>query len=328
MSIKDKPVGFAIIGCGMMGQRHVEILRATPGAGVVCVFDRSQENARKFAGDAKVAATYEEVLRQPGVDAVVIGLPSGLHAEFGIKAAQAGKHVVTEKPIDIEPSAGQRLAAACEEAGVVCAVISQNRFADGTAALKAALDRGDLGKPVLARASVKWFRHDQYYTGSDWRGTIRGEGGGVLMNQAIHNMDLMCWLLGPPVSVKGLIRSNREVMETEDVGIAAMEFPNGVLATFEASTSTFPGFEERIEVHSQIASCIVEKGQIVYWKHAEDKPQPIPPSFEPPTPGLSAKYELFQRQYRNILAAIAGTEPLAVTPQQAIDVLVATKAIY
>jgi UDP-N-acetyl-2-amino-2-deoxyglucuronate dehydrogenase len=326
--VSGKPVGFAIVGCGMMGERHAEILRATPGAAVVCVQDVVREKAEKIARDASVCDLYHEVVSRDDVDAVVLCLPSGMHASFGVQAAHAGKHVVTEKPIAIEVDAGRHLAEECRKAGVLCAVISQNRYADGNAALKLALDRGDLGRPVLARASVKWFRHDEYYTKSDWRGRINGEGGGVLMNQAVHSMDLLLWMFGTPLNVIGFTHSHREVMETEDVGVAAFRFKDGLLATLEASTSAFPGFEERIEVHGPVASCIVEKGNITYWKHASDKPAPEPPQFEPATAGLNSKYTLFQRQYRNIMAAIAGTESLLVTPEQAIDVVKATRAIY
>ncbi|MCX7018030.1 MAG: Gfo/Idh/MocA family oxidoreductase [bacterium] len=321
-------IRFAVVGCGMMGQRHAEILRATPGASVTCVQDQVRANAEKAAAGAHICESYEKVVARNDVDAVVLALPSSLHAEYGIKAARAGKHVVTEKPIDIDVEAGRRLAMECEKAGVVCAVISQNRFADGNAALKQALDNGDLGKPVLVRASVKWFRHDEYYTKSDWRGTFKGEGGGVLMNQAIHTMDLLVWMFGEPEEVIGRVNTTRKVLETEDVGAAIMRFKNGLLATLEASTSTFPGFDERIEVHSPSGSGIVEKGSLIYWKTDDDKPMPQPPACEPPTPGLSPKFELFQRQYRNILSAIRGGGSLIVTPQEAIAVVAVTRAIY
>ncbi len=325
---KDRTIGFAVIGCGMMGARHVEILRATPGARVVCVQDKVRAAAEKVAGDAAVCGLYQEVLERPDVDAVVICLPSSHHANTGVLAARAGKHVVTEKPIDIDPAEGERLLAECNRAGVVCAVISQNRFSDGFMALKAALDRGDMGKPVLARATVKWFRHDAYYAQSDWRGRFAGEGGGVLMNQAVHSVDELVWFFGEPTEVVGMTHSSRDVLETEDVGLALFRFPGGMLASLEASTSTYPGFEERVEVHSASSSAIVEKGNLVFWKHENEKPQPEPPAFEPPSPGLSPKFELFQRQYRNILDAIHGRAELVVKPEEAIAVVRATRRIY
>jgi predicted dehydrogenase len=311
-----------------MGERHAQILRATPGAKVTCVLDRDLERAARIAGTAVVCETFDEVLHRADVDGVVIALPTSLHVPFGIRAAKAGKHVVTEKPISMDVASGRCLVDECAKTGVVCAVISQNRFSDGNAALSDALKRNELGKPVLARASVKWFRHDEYYTGSDWRGRMEGEGGGVLMNQAVHSLDLLLWMFGKPRAIAGMTHGNRSVIQTEDVGVAILRFEHGVLATFEATTSAFPGFEERIEVHGPEASCVVEKGNMICWRQKDDHPAPPPPHFAPPTQDLNSKFTLFQRQYRNILAAIRKEEELVVKPEEAIDVIEATLAIY
>lgn len=326
--MNDREIGFAVIGCGLMGSRHVEILRATPGARVVCVQDRDRAAAEKAAGGADVADLYQEVLTRDDVDAVVICLPSAQHAGAGLMAARAGKHVVMEKPIAITTVDAHRVAVECERNGVLCAVICQNRFSDAMQSLKLALDRGDLGTPILARASVKWFRHDPYYTSSDWRGRMEGEGGGVLMNQAVHSLDQLLWFFGTPTEVKGMTHRSRGVLETEDIGLALLRFEGGMVATLEASTSTFPGFEERVEVHGTAGSAIVERGRMVHWSHQADRPQPAPPPFPPATPGLSDKYQLFQRQYLNILDAIHGRAELVVTPAEAVAVVETTLAIY
>lgn len=323
------PVRFAIVGCGMMGQRHVEILRATPGAQVTAVCDRDLSCAQKIAADAAIEQSYDSVLSRGDVDAVVLCLPSGMHADFGIKAARAGKHVVTEKPIDINPAKGRELADACADAGVQCAVISQNRFADGAATLKQALVDGTLGQPVLVEASVKWFRHDEYYAKSDWRGRIEGEGGGVIMNQAIHTIDLLLWYFGVPEALHPFTQQNRpHVMETEDTAVASIRFPKGVLCVMTASTSTYPGFQETIRVHGPHASCTLESGVLKDWKHTNEIVQPAPLAFEAPSEGLSPKFTLFQRQYRNILNAIAGKEGLLVTPEESIAVVKTARAFY
>ncbi|MGB9692700.1 MAG: Gfo/Idh/MocA family protein [Candidatus Sumerlaeaceae bacterium] len=321
-------IRLAVVGCGLMGQRHADIIRSTPGLRLTAVFDTDRARAEKAAGNARIAGSYDDILSSGDVDGVVLALPSFLHVEYGIKAATARKHVILEKPISIDVESGEQLIAACKQAGVFCAVISQNRFSDGHAALHNALRRGDLGEPILVRGSVKWFRHDEYYTQSDWRGRVQGEGGGVLMNQATHTLDLMLWFFGVPQVVAGLTSSTRAVLETEDVGVAMFRFGPRCVGTFEATTSAFPGFEERVEVHGPLASCIVEKGKMIYWKHAKEVAQPLPPVFEEPTPGLDPKYVLFQRQYRNIIKAMRGEEPLLVTPEQALDVVRVTRAIY
>ncbi|PKO19990.1 hypothetical protein CVU37_00505 [candidate division BRC1 bacterium HGW-BRC1-1] len=330
MTTRD--IGFAVIGCGLMGARHVEILHATPGARVVCVVDTDLDTATRTAAlcpdSAVVASSYEAALARSDIDAVVICLPSGQHAAAGMLAARAGKHVIMEKPIAVKTGDGQRLVDECERAGVLCAVICQNRFSDAMQAVKAAFDRGDMGAPLLGRASVKWYRHDPYYAQSNWRGRVDGEGGGVLMNQAVHSLDQLIWFFGEPTEVKGMTHHSRAVLETEDVGLALLRFPGGAIATLEASTSTFPGFEERIEIHTSLATAIIERGNLIFWSHQNDLPTPEPPVFPPATPGLSPKYALFQRQYFNILDAIHGRAPLVVTPQQAVSVVENTLAIY
>lgn len=329
--MSDRPdIRLAVIGCGLMGRRHAAIIRATPGARLVALLDRCPDAAAQAALPGEtVTDDFDALLASPGVDGVVLCLPSSLHAEFGIRAARAGRHVIVEKPIDSDPERARALAAECAAAGVVCAEIKQYRFSDGMAALKEAVGRGDLGPIVLARASIRWFRHDPYYTESDWRGRLAGEGGGVLINQAIHATDYLIWLLGRPDCVSALTQSNRpDVMETEDTAVALMKFPGGALASLEASTSAFPGFDERYEIQGRKGSCFLEKGRIVFWQHEDGLPPPAPPPFAPASEGLDAKLTLFQRQYRNILAAIRGEADLAVTPEEAIATLDVTHAFY
>jgi len=318
----------AVIGCGLMGQRHADIIRATTELSLTCVCDTDRERAIKAAKGAPVAESFDEVLERKDVDAVVLALPSYLHVPFGIQAAQSGKHVITEKPLSIDVPSGEQLLQTCKQNNVMCAVISQNRFADGNAAVWHALRSGELDSIVLARGSVKWFRHDEYYTQSDWRGRKEGEGGGVLMNQATHTLDLLLWFFGSPDLVVGLTHTSRQVLETEDVAVAMLRFPQGILATFEATTSAYPGFEERIEIHGPKASCILEKGKLAYWKHCAENSAPAPPAYDPPTPELDTRFWLFQRQYRNIARAIRGEEELVVKPEEALEVVRVTQQIY
>lgn len=324
-----QPIRFAVIGCGMMGQRHAETLRATEGAQVTWLQDRHVEQADKIAQPGeRTTAEYGAVLAADNVDAVVLCLPSSLHAEFGQKAVAAGKHVVTEKPIDTEPARARELAAACKAAGLQLAVISQNRFADGPYALHAAYRAGMLGKAALVEASVKWLRHEPYYKGSDWRGTLQGEGGGVIMNQGIHTIDLLLWMFGTPEVVTGIKQVNRDYMETEDVGVAVLRFPGGEVATLAVTTSAYPGFQERISVYGMTGTATVEAGKMTDWRVEGEVPHPAAPAFAPPSEGLNGKLVLFQRQFRNIIAAIRGEEPLLVTAEESIAVLETALAIY
>ncbi len=323
-----KPIRFAVVGCGTMGARHAEVIRATEGAELVFLQDHNASSAEKIADGLPVTEDYGDILASPDVDAVALCLPSGLHAEFGIKAAEAGKHIVTEKPIDTRIERAKALVEACNRKRVQCATISQNRFADGATALKAALTAGVLGKIALVEASVKWLRHEPYYKDSDWRGTFAGEGGGAVMNQGIHTVDLLLWLFGTPKVVKGLKKVNRPYMETEDVGVAILEFPGGELATLSVTTSAYPGFPEQISIYGMEASCTLETGKLTNWRQEKETPAPEPPTFEAPSEGLSTKLTLFQRQYRNILAAIRGEEKLLVTAEESVAVLETALAIY
>lgn len=325
---EKKTIRFGVVGCGLMGQRHADVLRATPGASVTATADHTPELARKAAGEeGRIFETYEEMIDSGLIDAVVLCLPSSIHADYGIMAARKGLHVVTEKPIDTDPGKARALVAECNKAGVICAVISQNRFSDGAMAIKKGIEEGVLEPIRLIDASVKWMRDDPYYKESNWRGTFKWEGGGVIMNQGIHTIDLLCWMLGKPVSVKGLTKRNRDYMETEDVGVGVMEFASGALATVSVTTSCFPNGPEQISFHGNNASARFEKGQVTTWKHRDEKELPKA-DFAPPTEGLDPKLVLFQRQYRNILGAINGEEALLVTPEESIDVLETALALY
>jgi len=313
-----------------MGLRHTEIIRATEGAEAVAVFDKDETRSRELAGrfSLRCAGSFEEILHADDVDAVVLCTPSSLHAEYGIAAAEAGKDVLTEKPIDTVPERARKLIEAASANGVCLSVISQNRWHEGAWALKKALDEGILGRPLLAHVSVKWQRDDLYYTSSDWRGRWEGEGGGVLMNQGIHYLDLLLWYLGDVSEVKGMVATSRTVIETEDIGTALIRFSNGAVATVEVTTCAYPGFPERLELHATGGSCAIEKGKMVLWE-TKDGATPPETKWPPPSPpDLPPKYIPFQRQYRDFLEARSRkTEPV-VRPEQALNVVETVRKIY
>lgn len=173
--------------------------------------------------------------------------------------ARAGKHVLVEKPIEVTLEAATQLIEACEKAGVTLGVISQHRFAPDVLKIKEALVAGEFGKLVLGEASIKWYRTQQYYDSGDWRGTKALDGGGALMNQGIHYIDLLQWLIGPVETVKAEITTRtHEKIEVEDLGTAILRFANGALGTITGSTSIFPGLPERLEIHGQDATALLE----------------------------------------------------------------------
>ncbi len=320
---------FAIIGSGTMGQRHAEILAATEGACVAAVCDAHSAAAAELAARHRVRAlTFEEILAAEDIDVVVLCTPSSLHAEQGIRAVEAGKDVFAEKPIDTLPERGVRLIEAARARGRCLTVVSQNRFLEGSWALKQALDAGLLGRPLHAHVSVKWHRDDKYYTSSNWRGRWSGEGGGVLMNQGIHYMDLLLWYLGEAVEVEAMVSTTRSVIETEDIGLGLVRFGGGAIAAVEVSTGAYPGFPERLEIHGSKGSCILEQGKIAFWK-TSDGAAPPEVQFDPPTPpDLPGKFIPFQRQYADFLRAREQKRPPVVRPEEALNVIRTVLAFY
>ncbi len=264
----SRELGVAVAGCGMIAGFH---LRAMEGIGAwrpAGVWDAVPERARALAEPRRIKcySSYAELLGDPDVDVVDICLPSGLHAEFGIQAARAGKHVIVEKPIDITIEAAQNLADACRAAGVHLAVILQNRFAPSARKVKEALGAGILGRLYAGEAAVKWYRDGRYYSQSQWKGTRLYDGGGALLNQGIHTIDLLLWFMGEVRSLASLVRTVRHPIEVEDLAVSILQFENGALGTIVGSTALKPGFPERIELYGEKGAIALEAGRIVRWK--------------------------------------------------------------
>jgi UDP-N-acetyl-2-amino-2-deoxyglucuronate dehydrogenase len=257
--------GFGIVGTGTIADFHAEAIGLVPGARLVAVTDVDQERALVFAGQHGCAATagLDELLARDDVDVVAVCVPSGQHAEVGVRAAAAGKHLVVEKPIDVSLDAADRLIAAAEAAGVVVTVISQHRFDPGLIELRRLIDGGALGRLLLGQASTKWWRGQEYYDSADWRGTWAMDGG-ALMNQGIHYADLLTWLLGPVAEVSALTATQAHVMEAEDCALATVRFASGALGTITATTSVVPGFAQRLEISGTEGSAVIEDGVLVY----------------------------------------------------------------
>ncbi len=258
------PIGFGVVGCGVIGPVHCDSIKQVAAARLVAVCDTDLQKARTL-GERYAVPFYTDLaafLQHPGLEVVNICVPSGYHAEIGVAAAQAGKHVLVEKPIEITLAAADRLITACDEAGVKLGVISQHRFAPDVLKIKAAIDNGQFGPLVLGEAVIKWYRTQEYYDSGDWRGTKALDGGGALMNQGVHYIDLLQWLMGPVVSIKAATITRTHQIEVEDVGVAILRFANGALGTITGSTSVYPGLPERLELHGRDATAIIEADRL------------------------------------------------------------------
>lgn len=254
-----------IIGGGNISETHARAAKAIPGVKIAAVFGTNSEKVRRLATEFGAAAyfNFEEFLSHKPMDFVAIGSPSGLHAEQGIAAARRGLHVLTEKPIDVNTKAVDALIAAASENKIKLGVFFQDRFKTDLLRVKSWLDKGVLGKPILADARVKWFRQPEYYGKSKWRGTFRMDGGGALINQAIHTVDLLLWLFGDVASAKAQKKTALHKIETEDTLVALLEFSNGAVGVFQATTSVYPGYPRRVELTGEEGTIIIEHDRLV-----------------------------------------------------------------
>ena len=269
----SRTYGFGIVGCGVIAPFHARALAELPNARLVAVADAVPERAEDLASQFGTEhLEIDALLASPEVDIVCVCVPSGQHAAIGVRAAAAGKHVVTEKPIEVTLESADRLIAACRDNGVVLSVISQHRWDPGVLALKDLVASGRLGRLLLGDAIVKWYRTQEYYDSGSWRGTRSLDGGGALMNQGVHYVDLLQWVMGPVESVFARTGTlGHERIEVEDVAAAVLQFVSGALGVLECSTAVYPGFSERLEVTGTGGTAIVEAGEMTVRELKEEK---------------------------------------------------------
>jgi UDP-N-acetyl-2-amino-2-deoxyglucuronate dehydrogenase len=277
---KDK-LGFGVIGCGRIAPKHTESIMAIPEAELIAVCDIIPEKAQVFARkyQAEPYLDYHELLKRKDIDIVTIATPSGSHAEIGIAAAKAGKHILVEKPMSMTLKEADLLIKTCRECGVKLGVIHQNRFNKAIKLLRSALEAGRFGKLTHGQATVRWNRNQDYYDQAPWRGT-RLQDGGVLMNQSIHNIDLLQWMLGPVESVYGYTTTALRKIEMEDVAGAVLKFKNGAIGLIEAASTIYPrNIEETLNIFGETGSVIIggiAVNRVEVWEFpesAEEKQQ-------------------------------------------------------
>ena len=268
-------VGYGIIGPGAIAGVHAEAIAAVKGAELRGVAARSKAKARKFTnkygGDP--VGDYQELLSREDIHVISICTPSGMRAEIATECAKAGKHILAEKPLEVTTKRVDKIIRACDKNGVMLACIFQNRFTDDAQHIRKALDQGRFGKLVLGDAYIKWFRSQAYYDSGAWRGTWALDGGGVLMNQAIHQIDLLQWFMGPVKQVRAeTALVAHKGIEVEDLAVAMLTFANGAKGVIEGSTAIHTGHPARVEVHGTDGSVILEDGKLTHWDFAKRKP--------------------------------------------------------
>lgn len=336
-------LGFALVGCGMIARFHARAILEIPGARVAALVSRSAANAEKLIAETGIPpcpifSTLEQALAAPGVDAVVIMTPSGAHLEPAAAAAAAGKHVVVEKPLEITEERCNAIIDACAKNRVKLCTIFPSRFADANVELKKAVDAGRFGRLTLGETTCKWWRSQAYYDEGGWKGTQALDGGGALMNQAIHSVDLLLWMMGDAVSACGATAMlAHERIEVEDTAAAVLRFKSGAIGVIQATTSVHPGYPKTIAVHGNRGSAVIEQEDVLRW------------DFSPETPddaGVRARfaakvgasggaadpkaisYEYHRRQLADFVEAIRDNREPAVDGREGRKAVAVIRAIY
>ncbi len=263
-----KKVNFAIIGCGTISSTHIAALKEISKAQLIAVYDRSIEKVQAIAQieHVKGYTDMESLLADDEDDAVIILTASGMHADMGIKAAQAKKHVIVEKPIDIDVDKAKHLIKQCGQNNVKLSCIFQHRYDQDTITLKEAIEDNKLGVIHSGCCHTKWFRSQAYYDETPWRGTKELDGGGALMNQSIHQLDLFQYLMGDVEEVFGYTATRAHTgIDVEDIAMATLKFKNGAIGILEANVCAYPGFNTRIDLCGSKGTVILEDNKVTHW---------------------------------------------------------------
>ncbi len=335
-------LGFAVIGCGVVGHKHAEEIASLAGSQLVGVADILPDRAREVGEryGARWFADYRELLQLPAVDIVTVCVPSGLHALVAVDAARAGKHLIVEKPIDVTLAQANWLISEAHQAGVVLSVVSQHRFDPSTVRVKQEIEAGRLGKLFLGQVSVFWYRSQGYYDSGEWRGTWSLDGGGALINQSIHTVDLLQYFMGSVSEVYAHTGTYAHSLEVEDAAISTVKFRQGGLATVAVTTAAYPGLSARIEVFGDQGSAIIDGDRLTHLYRMDHTVQGIQRMVDAPNlavPDLDnnaserplwIQSSAHRKQFMDVMEAVRlGRKPL-VTGEEGRNVLEIILAIY
>ena len=271
-----KTYGFGIIGCGMISDFHSAAIADIKNGKLVAVSSRKAENSQRLVDRYSIQAysDYNEMLNRDDIDIVCVCTPSGAHMEPAVAAAEAGKHVIIEKPLEITLERCDAIIESCEKANVRLCAIFNSRFSDASQLVKDTVSSGRLGQLTLGDAYVKWYRSQDYYDSGDWRGTMELDGGGALMNQSIHAIDFLQYVMGPVESIQAFTDTlAHKRIDVEDVAVAALRFKNGALGVVEGTTAVYPGSLKKFEFSGTKGTIVLEEEDIITWEFEEEAPE-------------------------------------------------------
>ena len=271
-----KTYGFGIIGCGMISDFHSAAIADIKNGKLVAVSSRKAKNSQRLVDRYSIQAysDYNEMLNRDDIDIVCVCTPSGAHMEPAVAAAEAGKHVIIEKPLEITLERCDAIIESCEKANVRLCAIFNSRFSDASQLVKDTVSSGRLGQLTLGDAYVKWYRSQDYYDSGDWRGTMELDGGGALMNQSIHAIDFLQYVMGPVESIQAFTDTlAHKRIDVEDVAVAALRFKNGALGVVEGTTAVYPGSLKKFEFSGTKGTIVLEEEDIITWEFEEEEPE-------------------------------------------------------
>lgn len=306
-----KTYHFALLGAGNISPTHAQAIAKVSNARLVAVCDLEEAKAREcaasYGGDVYTDAA--EMLQRADIDVVNIITWSGTHADLGMMAARAGKHVICTKPMDVRLDKIDALIRTCRECGVKLGATHQYRSYAAYKAVKKAIDDGRFGRLLLGNAFLKWWRSMEYYSSADWRGTWELDGGGALMNQGIHYVDMLTWLMGPVAEIRAFTDTLNHEIAVEDIAVASLKFRDGGFGTIQAATCISKGLPARIEIHGSAGNVIIENDRIIHCDlpggiEVEESFLPDENSSSNPRAGLAGAVEAHAIQIRDVLAAI------------------------
>ncbi len=332
-------LSFGIVGCGSVANIHARALSELESASLEVVYSRSMDNAKSLGDEMNVDATddWKNLTSRDALDVLSICTPSGTHLDYGRRAAGDGFHVVVEKPIEVTLERGRKLIEVCEERNRHLSVIFQNRFLPDVKEMKQSIASGEIGTVHLADAYIKWYRDQEYYDDDPWKGSLDLDGGGALINQSIHTIDLLQWLAGDVETVYGKTGTfTHEGIEAEDTGVAVLTFEDGGLGVIEGATSVFPAQDRRLEIHGSKGTAVLEDEDFTLLTGEDEEPADDVEREEEETEegtGAASPFSGFSiqphlEQYRDVTDAIQNDRPAAVSGEEALDSLAIIRGIY
>ena len=328
------PLGVAIVGTGLAARMHAAGLRLLAEADLRGAVGTSEGKSRAFAAAEGLPRSYrdlESCLQDPEVAVVHLCTPPHTHVEIAPRVAAAGRHLLIDKPIARTVAEADRIIAACDRAGVRLGGLFQHRDIPMCRAVRDAVASGQIGPIHLADCVVKWWRTEEYYRGSAWRARYATEGGGALINQAIHSIDLLQWLAGPVVEVCGHVATAVHAIETEDVGVAVLRLQGGGLAVLEGSTAAYPGFPERVSLHGSRGSVVLDEGRrrVEWYLHGQEpRVEEFGLAQGNASDPAAVSPEAHASAFRHFLQAVRAGRPPEVDGREARKALEIVEAVY